>query len=71
MKKNKVVSAVSEVKQRSERSRRFHYNSSEVNSVLGVVIEFILIVVIVMHHSWRSKIFNFSSSEVKQRGEHS
>ena len=38
---------------------------------MGVVIDFILIVMVVKHHSERSQIFNFSSSEVKQRSERS
>ena len=46
VKKDSVVSAVSEVKQRSESSQTFHFNSSESKStVVSIVRYFILLTV--------------------------
>ena len=57
------MSVVIEGKQRSERSQRFLFNSSEVKQH-SVVTE-------VKQHSEHSQIFHFNSSEVKQRSERS
>ena len=60
--KDSVMSVVSEVKQRSERSQIFNFNKSEVKQCLSVVRDFILIVEKVKDRSGHSQRFKFNSS---------
>ena len=63
------MSVVRKEKQRSGSSQIFHFNSSEVKSVVSVVRGFILIVVKVKQCSEHSQRFLFDNSEVKQGSE--
>ena len=59
------MSVVRKEKQRSGSSQIFHFNSSEVKSVVSVVRGFILIVLKVKQRSKESLRFHFSSAEIK------